>query len=302
MKLITVVFGITVFFLVSALLSGIGGRSDRRRLRLAAVKNIRAEEKTAPVPPKAKKGRLKKELQKRAKARKNDKKKNDKKTAELEAKLEMAGFEISAKAFSAFKLVISGALTAGVLLASPALGLDSDMKLMCCAGAIAAGLILPGKLLNSKIAGKQKAFINELPDVMDLLSVSVEAGLGFDASLIRLYEKNKSPLMEEFMRAQRDIHHGISKRAAYNNMSSRCGVKELTAFLNAMIQAEDMGVSIRSVLRSQAETLREDRRQKAEEKALKAPVTMLMPMVIFIFPVIFIVLLGPAVISMMDLL
>lgn len=104
------------------------------------------------------------------------------------------------------------------------------------------------------------------------------------------------------MAAQRDIRHGISKRNAYTGLAARCDIRELTAFLNAMLQAEELGVSIKSVLKTQAELLRDARKQKAEERALKAPVTMLMPMVIFIFPVIFIVLLGPAAMNMMEML
>ena len=104
------------------------------------------------------------------------------------------------------------------------------------------------------------------------------------------------------MRAVQDVQRGMSRKEAYNSMAERCKVKEITSFLNALIQAEQMGISIKSVLTSQSETLREERRQAAEEKALKAPVKMLVPLVIFIFPVIFIVLLGPAVFNLMEVL
>ena len=130
--------------------------------------------------------------------------------------------------------------------------------------------------------------------------VSVEAGLGFDAAIIRLYEKNKTIMMEEMMQAIRDIQRGMKKKDAYSQLANRCNVKELTAFLTALVQADQMGISIKSVLKVQAESLRKDRRRRAEEKALKAPVIMLVPMVMFIFPIIFIILLGPAVLNIME--
>ena len=107
--------------------------------------------------------------------------------------------------------------------------------------------------------------------------------------------------MQELIRAIQDVQRGMSKKEAYTQMAERCRVKELTSFVNALLQAEQLGISIKSVLKQQADAMRESRRQRAEEKALKAPVTMLMPLVMFIFPVIFIVLLGPAVINIMEI-
>lgn len=305
MKLTVAMFTLAVFLIVTSAFSHLGEEIDIKKKRLLDVKNLQSGQ-VRPAARKAKQkiSELKFFFKKKGHAKKTEKKKNEsnKKAAEVERQLLMAGYYITASQFSAIKLLISAFLVATAYFAGTALKLNSDMKLLCYAGALAAGLILPKKIIESKINKKKTDYINELPDLMDLLCVSVEAGLGFDAAIIRLYEKNRTPLMEEFMVAQRDIRHGISKKAAYTELSERCEIKELTAFLNAMLQAEDLGVSIKTVLKAQAELLRDDRKQKAEEKALKAPETMLMPMVIFIFPVIFIVLLGPAAMNLMEML
>lgn len=298
-------FALAVFFVVAALLSGFGRKSDARNKRIQDVKSGGVPDKGKAFPSaKERMARLHQSRKNRSKNKKPEKKNTakSKKDAETERELELAGLPLSARQFSILKLVIAAVLLLLVYMIGPSLGLASDILLLCCAGALALGLILPGYLLKSRIAKKRDGFRNELPDLMDLLSVSVEAGLGFDAALTRLYEKNKSALMEELMRAQLDIHHGISKKAAYASVSARCSIKELTTFLNALVQAEELGVSIRSVLKVQSEALRAERQRRAEEKALKAPVTMLIPMVIFIFPVIFIVLLGPAAMNIIEVL
>lgn len=304
MKLCVAAFSLAVFLLITALFSRLGEEMDNKKKRLDDVKNAMTGE-AKPVPHVRQKIRkFKFSFKNKNRIKKNEKKKNgsNKNAAEVERQLEMAGFYITADQFSAVKLILAALLLALVYFICPKFGLDSNTMLLCYAAAPLAGLILPRKIIESKINKKKTEYLNELPDLMDLLCVSVEAGLGFDAALSRLYEKNKTPLMEEFMMAQRDIRHGISKKTAYNNLAERCDIKELTAFISALLQAEEMGVSIKTVLKTQAELLRDDRKQKAEEKAMKAPVTMLMPMVIFIFPVIFIVLLGPAAMNLIDML
>lgn len=305
MQLIVLVFAGAVFLVVTALLSAYGQEADAREKRIRDVKTAATGEiRKHGFQPGEKLAKIKQARAKKARAKRAEKKNGarNKKEAEVDRQLELAGINLTAGQFSRLKLVIAAVLLVVVFLLSVSMGFTSDTLLLCCAAALAGGLVLPGQLLKSKITKKQNEFRNELPDLMDLLAVSVEAGMGFDAAMTRLYEKNKTSLMEELMCAQRDIHHGISRKNAYAAVSARCGVKELTGFLNAMVQAEELGVSIRSVLRTQSETIREERRRRAEEKALKAPVTMLIPMVIFIFPVIFIVLLGPAVMNIMEVL
>ena len=139
-----------------------------------------------------------------------------------------------------------------------------------------------------------------LPDVTDILVVSVEAGLGLDSAIIQQYAKNKSVVLTELNSAIRETQMGVPRRVALKEMADRCDVKELTAFVTALLQAEQLGVSVKNVLTQQSERLRIERKQMIQAKAAKAPVKIMIPTVIFIFPVVFIILLGPAVVSLIE--
>jgi tight adherence protein C len=128
----------------------------------------------------------------------------------------------------------------------------------------------------------------------------VEVGLGFDQALLKIVEKTKGPLTEECIRVLHEIRIGKARRDALREMGKRTGVEDLQTFVAAIIQADQLGVSIGNVLRIQSRQLRQKRRQKAEEKAQKAPVKMLIPMILFIFPSLFILLLGPGVLQLID--
>jgi len=159
------------------------------------------------------------------------------------------------------------------------------------------GLIVPIMMLNQKIAARKLSIQKALPDVLDLLTVSVEAGLGFDGALAKLTEKMKGALVDEFNRVLQEIRMGVSRRDALASLGTRCDVSDLSMFTTSLIQADQLGVSIGNVLKIQSVSMREKRKQRAEEKAMKAPIKMMLPLVLFIFPTIFIVLLGPAVIQ-----
>lgn len=158
-------------------------------------------------------------------------------------------------------------------------------------------LLLPRLILKRKINDRQKKIRNSMPDVLDLLSVSVEAGLAFDGAISKVIEKTKGPISDEFSKVLQEMRIGKNKRDALKDMIGRVNVPDLTSFVGAIIQADQLGVSIGNVLRIQSKQMREKRRQRAQEKAMKAPVKMLIPMVMFIFPTIFSVLLGPVVIK-----
>lgn len=164
----------------------------------------------------------------------------------------------------------------------------------------ALGIVLPFLLLSHKIKARKASMQRDLPDVLDLLTVSVEAGLGFDGALAKLAEKMKGALVEEFNRVLQEIRIGVARRDALHAMGQRCNVPDLSLFTTSLVQADQLGVSIGNVLRVQSAGMREKRRQRAEEKAMKAPIKMMIPMVLFIFPTIFIVLLGPAVIQIFN--
>ena len=165
---------------------------------------------------------------------------------------------------------------------------------------IGLGLILPNLILSKKASDRQKKILNSLPDVIDLLTVSVEAGLSFDGALARVIEKMPGPLSVEFQNVLQEIKVGKQKKDALKDMTERVCIHDLTTFVGSVIQADQFGVSIGNVLRIQSEQMRQKRRQRAQEKAMKAPVKMLIPMVLFIFPTIFSVLIGPIIIKVID--
>jgi tight adherence protein C len=158
------------------------------------------------------------------------------------------------------------------------------------------GYTIPEFWLGGRVRKRQKAILLQIPDALDLLTISVRAGLGFDGALGKVVEKLKGPLTEEFRRALAEIRVGKPRRDALRDIIPRTEVPALTNFIGAIIQAEQLGVSISKVLQVQSEQLRIERRQRAEEMAAKAPIKMLFPLVGCIFPSLFIVILGPAII------
>jgi tight adherence protein C len=164
---------------------------------------------------------------------------------------------------------------------------------------VGIGYIAPEFWLSRKVKARQKQIVLEIPDALDLLTISVRAGLGFDAALGKVVEKLHGPLPDEFRRALAEIRVGKTRRDALRDIVPRTDVPALTNFISAIIQAEQLGVSISKVLQVQSEQLRIDRRQRAEEMAQKAPIKMLFPLVGCIFPSLFIVILGPALVMVM---
>jgi len=162
------------------------------------------------------------------------------------------------------------------------------------------GVFTPDVWLNRRIDDRRRAMQRSLPDMLDLLVISVEAGLGFDSALARVVDTVPGPLAEEFFRMLQETRVGVSRREAMRHLMERTDLEELRSFLLAMMQAEAFGVAIARVLRVQADEMRIKRRQIAQEKAFGAPVKMVFPLVLCIFPTLFVVLLGPAGISIWD--
>jgi tight adherence protein C len=177
---------------------------------------------------------------------------------------------------------------------------NPPMGLISTGASFLVALIIPDFRLKRLVKARQLKVLTSLPDALDLLTVSVEAGLGFDQALLKLAEKTKGPLTEEFKRVLQEIRIGKTRRDALREMSVRTGVEDLQNFVVAIIQADQLGVGIGNVLRIQSQQLRQKRRLKAEERAQKAPIKMLIPMIIFIFPCLFIILLGPGVLQLID--
>ena len=181
--------------------------------------------------------------------------------------------------------VLGGQIVQGLLLALVGAGI---------------GYIGPEFWLGRRVKARQKAILIGIPDALDLLTISVRAGLGFDAALGKVVEKLKGPLVDEFRRALAEVRVGKARREALRDIVPRTEVQPLTNFISAIIQAEQLGVSISKVLQVQSEQLRIERRQRAEEQAAQAPIKMLFPLVGCIFPSLFVVILGPALILIMQ--
>lgn len=157
--------------------------------------------------------------------------------------------------------------------------------------------ILPKYFLKHKIVERQREIERSLPDVLDLLTVSIEAGLSFDGAVAKLVEQMSGVLVDEFSIVLKEMRVGVSKRDAFKALVERVPVPSLVTFVGSIIQADQLGVSIGNVLRIQSSLVRQKRRQKTQENAMKAPIKMLLPMIIFIMPTIFIVILGPMLIQ-----
>lgn len=218
----------------------------------------------------------------------------------LSTQLLQAEIRMSARNYSAAVLLFTVACTAGFVLIGKLL--DKSLMIMALLGVagIYAGVVLSRFQLKSKITKRNNEIYHQLPDTLDLLSVSVAAGLGFDQALGYVVKKSEGALMREFDTAQREISLGRSRKEAMERLADRCDSIEIRTFVSAVLQADEMGASIKNVLQIQAGTIRETHKQNVEEKVQKLSVKMLIPMVLFIFPVLFIVLLGPAVPSIVE--
>lgn len=160
---------------------------------------------------------------------------------------------------------------------------------------------IPDLLIISKGQERQTAMQLELPDTLDQMLIAVEAGLGFESAMARAAANGKGPMADELTRTLQDIQMGRPRRDSYLALAARSTVPELKSFVRAVVQADIYGISIAKVLRAQAQQLRVRRRQRAEEKAMKLPVLVLFPLLLFIFPTLFIIIMGPAVINIMGI-
>jgi tight adherence protein C len=192
-----------------------------------------------------------------------------------------------------------GAALLGLLMAA-LVSFASGILLLPVLGML--GFVGPDFILSSRIKKRRERVRSALPDALDLLAVSVEAGLGFDGAVTKLTEHMDGPLIDEFGLLLSEIRMGESRQTALKNMAMRVGAPELSAFVRAVVQADQLGISLGRILRVQAADTRLRRQATAEEKAMKAPIKMLFPTVIFIFPAMFVVLLGPALMNILKVL
>lgn len=176
------------------------------------------------------------------------------------------------------------------------------IALLCSLLMLLIGVILPDYLLQQAIGRRQYQIRKSLPDILDLLIVSVEAGLGFDGAMAKVVEKMKGPFPQELHRVLLEMQMGKARTPALKDMAARVQVSEVATFVAAIYQADQLGVSMAKVLHVQADTMRVARSQRIREMAAKLPVKMLFPLVFFIFPAVFVIIIGPGVISIMKAL
>ena len=220
--------------------------------------------------------------------------------ARVDKKLLIAGWSprVDANSWAAIRVI---SFIAGILLAFYVQSaLTGGARLAATIGAILLGLLGPEAILSRRVDERKAAMERDLPDVIDLLVISVEAGLGFEQALQRVIVSIEGPLPDEFSRMLGEVRAGSTRAEAMRAMDARIEVPEVRSFVLAILQADTFGVSIGRVLRTQAEEMRIKRRQLAEERAQKAPVKMLIPMVFCIFPALFTIVLGPAVIRISE--
>ena len=217
-------------------------------------------------------------------------------TEELNQRLTLAGRpgKLSATDFLGLRILLAAGgfglgILAGRLGGSPQLGLLAPIF------GVLVGYQAPFYWLRSRIRSRKDLIQRALPDALDMLTICVEAGLAFESSMQRVSSQWKGPLSDEFARVVAEIRLGVPRPQALRRFSGRCGVDDVTSFVAVLVQADSMGTSVSQVLHSQSEQMRVLRRQRAEEKANKAPIKIIMAMLMFIFPALFVIILGPAV-------
>ena len=207
------------------------------------------------------------------------------------------GRSISPTTFLAFKSALAiGGVLLGALFGGAVTGAGGVLLFAIALGGI--GFLAPDFAVSAKARSRKDRLRAELPDALDLMAVSVEAGMGFDGAISKLTEHMEGPLADEFALTLSEIRIGESRQDALKKLSDRTGTPELSSFVRAIIQADQLGISLGRILRVQATDSRLKRQAAAEEKAMKAPIKMLFPTVLFIFPAMFLVILGPAFLNL----
>jgi tight adherence protein C len=195
-----------------------------------------------------------------------------------------------------FVLTLTGIFLLFVLVSSN----PSPLNWLLGGLAIFIGYVSPDVIIQSRGESRQESIQQELPDVLDQVTISIESGLGFEAAFAHIGDRRSGPLADEIVRTVQDMRLGMSRRDAYQALADRTDVEDLRRFVKSIVQAEQYGVSISSVVKTQAAEIRFRRRKRAEARALKVPVKIVFPLLVCILPVLFIVILTPAVVSISE--
>lgn len=222
----------------------------------------------------------------------------------IERKLDYAGrpYGWGASDYLTAQYLTTIALGVIAFVVTRLIGTSVSNQIMALLLGLIGGYLFFEMMVESRIRTRQKEIQKALPDVLDLMTVSIEAGLGFDAAMQRVVEKAHGAIAEEFNETLQEMRMGKTRREALRDLGIRAGVVDLSRFVESLIQADQLGVSLGNVLRNQSDQMRILRRQRVQEQAMKAPIKMLFPMILFIFPCIFIIILAPAIIRLMNAL
>lgn len=305
MEYIVILYALLAFFLFLVIAAPFGKKADEKQQRLDSITGAAErpvfEELQVSLFSRLFGKSIKKitEILKKAvpKKRKND---ASKKLELIARQLRLAGIFMDPEDFNFIKTVV---LTASIVVTAAVLLFVKIepiyMLLVLCVGLL-IGIMGPTYYLRTRVNSHQNGIKRQLPDAMDLLCVCIEAGLSFDASLVKVAEKLHGPFIDELCIVYREIQMGVTKREALQHMCDSTTLDELKTFASALIQAEQLGIPINNVMRSQSDQLRIERSQQAKERGNKASIKMLIPMLLLIFPVIFIILMGPSVMNIID--
>lgn len=218
----------------------------------------------------------------------------------LEKTLRQAGIGLSVQEFTVIKFIIMFVVLTITLILSFVFVSDTMVRLLVIAVGMLAAVMGPTMYVRQRTSARTLSIKNQLPEVMDVLMVSVEAGLGLDEAIVRLSERMHGVLIDELVMLHRSVQMGQTRREAFAKLADCAEIQELKVFCSAIVQAEVLGIPIKNVLTVQAAAMRDSRRQAAQEKGQKAPVKMIIPMVLFILPVLLIVLLAPVVLQLIE--
>ena len=301
---ISIMFGLFIFCIITILLNKYGTVSDSINKRLASISNLHEEVIVDEDMDKPLRERVLKPIISsvyNAFSKIVPTGSENAKSEELRKTLRQAGITISPNEYNVIRIITITATAIIFLLIGLFLRVSSMLKILLpVIGAYTAFAVLRFRLVR-RVTKRRELMERQMPDVFDMISVSVEAGLGFEQAILHVIKNFEGPLIDELTITSREMSMGRSRREALQLLGNRCNIDDMKTFTGAVIQAGKLGISLKNVLTTQAQAIRQSRRAKIREKAMKISVKMLLPMVAFIFPVIFIMLMGPAVVKIMEM-
>lgn len=305
MEILVITYSFLAFILAVIIATPLGKRIDRKQSRIDRINNsvpqpVFQELQLSFYERFVGKG-IKAISEKLGRFAPKKKKQNKTKTLEVIRKqLRFAGMFMDPADFQFIKQAFLIGTVFVTLVVVIAVDMSPMIMLLVLAIGVLLGVMGPTMYLRSRVSGHQNGIKKQLPDAMDMLCVCIEAGLGFDAALLKVSQKLSGPFIDELMIVYREIQMGRTRREALQNLCDATNLDELKTFASALVQAEQLGIPINNVMRSQSEQLRVERSQAAKEKGMKASIKMLIPMLLFIFPVVFIILMGPTVLNIIE--